>query len=181
MSFPLSEPDYFKKAIQPIANWPVEGVTFLDISPLLAQPTIFEDSIDALFMAMDPSYSYNHILALESRGFIFGAPLAQKLSLPFHMARKKGKLPPPVISQAYGLEYGKSILELKANVSFKDQNVLIVDDVIATGGSITAAATLAKQAGAKTVHCLALISLDFLPGLTKLKEAGLNPRALLHY
>lgn len=161
-----------------IPDFPKAGVMFRDITPLLADPGAFREALDAMaepVTILRPT----HVLGLESRGFIFGAALAQKLGLGFVPARKPGKLPRPAFKQEYGLEYGEDALEVHQDAFKLGDRVLIVDDVLATGGTAAAARKLVESCGAQAVALTLFIELGFLPGREKL--AGLPVFSVLRY
>ena len=141
-----------------VPNWPEEGIIFKDISPLLADTNAFEFATLSMRGLVDVNKGVSNIVGIEARGFIFGAHLAKRMNCGFIPLRKKGKLPPPVISKEYELEYGKDTLEIKKG----DGKVVIVDDVYATGGTAKAAKELVYEAGYDIVDEIFLINLKFL-------------------
>lgn len=158
--------------IRDIPNWPQEGVIFKDITPLLASPDGFRKAIDAL-AAEYADAGVTKVMGAEARGFIFGGALAYKLGAGFVPARKPGKLPWQTDAVTYDLEYGTDTLEVHKDAFGTDDVVLIVDDVLATGGTAAAKAALVAQKGAKVAGFAFLIELDFLGGRAKLPpEAG---------
>jgi adenine phosphoribosyltransferase len=155
--------------IRDVVDFPQPGVVFKDITPLLADPVAFETCIEALsapFADMD----IDKVLGVEARGFIVAAPVALRLGAGFVPLRKPGKLPWKVESEAYTLEYGDNRLEVHADAVTPGERVLIVDDVLATGGTASAAARLAARLGARSVGFACLIELAFLGGRAKLGE-----------
>ena len=153
--------------IRDIPDWPKEGVVFKDITPLLASPEAFRDSIDSLADAYKDA-GITKVIGAEARGFIFGGPLAYRLDVGFVPARKPGKLPFETTSLAYDLEYGTDTLEVHADAFNPDDVVLIVDDVLATGGTAAATAQLISATGARVAGFAFLIELDFIGGRSKL-------------
>ncbi len=147
-----------KDYIADIPDWPKEGIVFKDISPLLANSDAFNHAIASLKGLVDDDITIDAIVGIESRGFLFGTALANSLGCGFIMCRKAGKLPPPAISTSYALEYGEGTLEIKEGTG----NVLIVDDLYATGGTMKATRVLCKKAGYTVVKELVLINLSFL-------------------
>jgi adenine phosphoribosyltransferase len=145
---------------------------------VLANPAAFKAVIDAL-AEHSAGLEADGVLAIESRGFIFGAPLAERLHLPLELVRKRGKLPRAAISARYDLEYGFDHLEMHADAVKSAGRYLIVDDVIATGGTAAAVAGLVAQQGARVAACLFLIELSFLGGRSKLP--GVNVVSLISY
>jgi adenine phosphoribosyltransferase len=167
-----------KALIVDVPDFPKPGIVFKDITPVLANPAAFKAVIDQL-AEHGAGLSADAVLAIESRGFILGAPLAQRLGLPLHLVRKRGKLPRAALTVRYELEYGFDHLELHADAVRKGGRYLIVDDVIATGGTAAAVATLVAQQGATVAACLFLIELGFLAGRDRLP--GLNVVSLITY
>jgi adenine phosphoribosyltransferase len=163
-----------KQYIVAVPDFPLPGILFRDIMPLLRAH--FEPTIAALDGLITPSeWAQVHVVAgIESRGFILGAALALRRGKGFIPIRKQGKLPPPVSTLAYRLEYGSATLEMQPGAG----NVLIVDDVVATGGSMTAAAELCAMSGYRVSALLALIDLNLIPTL---RWNGLAVRAALAY
>ncbi|MCD6519291.1 MAG: adenine phosphoribosyltransferase [Anaerolineae bacterium] len=154
--------------IRDIPDFPVEGILFKDITPLLQNPQAFREAIDQL-AARYKDRAIDQVVAIESRGFIFGAPLAYKLGAGFIPVRKPGKLPAETISVEYTLEYGTNTLEMHKDALKPGDRVLLVDDLLATGGSARAAAKLIEQLGGKVEGIAFLIELEFLHGRSKLE------------
>lgn len=153
--------------IRDIPDWPQEGVVFKDITPLLANPEGFRAAIDQL-AAEFAGAGVTKVMGAEARGFIFGGALAYQLGAGFVPARKPGKLPWDTTSVTYDLEYGTDSLEVHADAITADDVVLIVDDVLATGGTAAAKASLVNNVGATVAGFAFLIELDFLGGRSKL-------------
>lgn len=153
--------------IRDIPDWPQEGVVFKDITPLLASPEGFRATIDQLAAAF-AGVGVTKVMGAEARGFIFGGALAYQLGAGFVPARKPGKLPWDTTSVTYDLEYGTDTLEVHADAVGVDDVVLIVDDVLATGGTASAKAELVNSVGATVAGFAFLIELDFLGGRAKL-------------
>ncbi len=147
----------FKSKIQDVQDFPIKGVLFRDISPLLKSPTDFAAAVDAMVAGLDLK-SIDTIVGIESRGFILGAAIAARHGKGFVVARKAGKLPPPVSKFTYKLEYGEATLEMKSGRG----RVLIVDDVLATGGTLQATIHLCENAGYQITGVSVLIDLKFL-------------------
>jgi adenine phosphoribosyltransferase len=164
--------------IMDVPDFPKPGIVFKDITPLLANPAAFRAVIEHL-AERSAGLNADGILAIESRGFIFGAALAQRLGVPLQLVRKRGKLPRAAFSVRYELEYGVDQLEVHTDAIRPGGRYLIVDDVIATGGTAAAVATLVAQRGAGVAACLFLIELTFLKGRDKLQ--GLNVVSLVSY
>ena len=164
--------------VRDVPDFPKPGILFRDITPLLAEAEAFGEAVMAMaqpVLALEPT----HVLGLESRGFIFGSALAQKLGVGFVPARKPGKLPMPTLSEAYGLEYGNDALEIHTDAFGPGDRVLIVDDVMATGGTAAAAQRLVQRTGAQPVALTVFIELTTLPGREKVE--GLPVFSVLRY
>jgi len=153
--------------VRDIPDFPIEGILFKDITTLLRDPRAFQEAVDTL-AAHFTGQNVEQIVAIESRGFIIGAPLAYKLRAGFVPVRKPGKLPAKTISVEYSLEYGTNTLEIHADAITPGQKVLVVDDLLATGGSAKAAIELVERLGGVVVGVAFMIELEFLQGLQKL-------------
>ena len=157
-----------KKHIRDIPGFPKEGIVFHDITPLLQNPKAFSEAIDALAEPIaDKNIQY--IVGIEARGFIFGSALAYKIGAGLVIVRKLGKLPYETINASYDLEYGEDVLELHKDAISHGENVLLVDDLLATGGTAAAVGNLVKQLGGNIVGYSFLIELTSLNGRDKLK------------
>jgi adenine phosphoribosyltransferase len=159
-----------RSLIRLVPDFPKPGILFRDMTPLLQDPTGFRVAIEQLAAGTSSMGSLDYIVGIESRGFILGAALARHLGLGFVPVRKPGKLPPPVLSQSYSLEYGQDQLQLHAHALRPGERVLIVDDLIATGGTAAATAALVAQTGAEVGGFAFLIELAFLPGCKALPQ-----------
>jgi adenine phosphoribosyltransferase len=157
----------FARYIRDIPDWPQEGVVFKDITPLLATPEVFKATIDT-FADEYADAGVTKVMGAEARGFIFGGALAYRLGAGFVPARKPGKLPWNTTAVSYDLEYGTDTLEVHSDALGPDDVVLIVDDVLATGGTAGAKAKLVMETGAKVAGFAFLIELDALMGREKL-------------
>jgi len=168
----------FKLSVRDVPDFPKPGIIFKDITPLLNDAKAFALAIDAM---AEPVLSLlpTHVMGLESRGFIFGAALAHKLGLGFVPARKPGKLPMPTYSEPFALEYGSDRLEVHQDAFKEGDRVLIVDDVLATGGTAAAARRIVERTGAHPVALTLFIELEFLKGRELLK--GLPVFSVLRY
>jgi adenine phosphoribosyltransferase len=158
-----------KAFIRDIPDFPKPGIVFKDITPLLADPIAFRNAIDRIGVHFD-GRGIDAIAAAEARGFLFAAPLALRLHKPLVPLRKPGKLPYRTYSLKYELEYGHAELEMHADGVSAGGRVLLVDDVLATGGTMEAGARLVTQAGGEVVACAFLVELEFLKGRQKLKD-----------
>ncbi|MFJ9541565.1 adenine phosphoribosyltransferase [Streptomyces sp. NPDC101225] len=156
--------------IRDVADYPEPGVMFKDITPLLADPAAFSALTDTLAEIADRSGA-TKIVGLEARGFILGAPVAIRAGLGFIPVRKAGKLPGATLGQAYELEYGSAEIEVHAEDLSADDRILIVDDVLATGGTAEASIQLIRRAGAEVAGLAVLMELGFLSGRTRLEPA----------
>ncbi len=160
------------KVIRTVPNWPKPGIMFRDITTLLMNPEAFHYCIKKL-KEQYQTKNITKIAGIESRGFIFGAALAHEMNLPFILIRKKGKLPPPVIAQEYALEYGIDKIEIQPDVIKNNENILIIDDLLATGGTMAAACHLVEKVGGTIAGCAFIINLPDLKGTDKLKDYDL--------
>lgn len=167
-----------KNHIQAVKDFPKKGIIFRDISPLLSDPKAMNAMVKAVAKLAN-NFQFDSLLAIESRGFIIGAPLAYHLKKPLILARKSGKLPPPVVSQEYGLEYGKDQLQIKENIMPKNSRVLIVDDVLATGGTIIACQKLLKKINCQVVGAIVLIEIEELNGQEILRKKNIETFSVL--
>jgi adenine phosphoribosyltransferase len=160
-----------RQAIRDIPDFPKPGVIFKDITPLLNNGPLFKQTID-LLAERYRSQRVDTVLGIESRGFIIGAALAYKLDAGFCIVRKPGKLPYETHSASYELEYGSDTLEIHRDAITPKSRVIIADDLIATGGTAAATATLVSKLGGEVVECAFVIELSFLKGREKLKPYG---------
>lgn len=156
-----TEIDEIKRFIRDIPDFPEKGVIFKDITPLLKNPRVFRTSLDKISDLID-EWDFDCIVSPESRGFIFAAPLAYKMEKEFVPVRKPGKLPYKTYSISYELEYGKSTLEMHVDAIDKGEKVIIVDDVLATGGTTKAIIELVEKAGGIVVGVACLAELTYL-------------------
>jgi len=169
-----------KSAIRTIPDYPKIGIMFRDITSLLEDPAAFSLTIELLAKKYQGK-GFTKVVGTEARGFLFGAPLALALGIGFIPVRKPGKLPRDTYAQAYQLEYGEDVLEIhKDALSEKDQ-VLIIDDLLATGGTIEATTKLIRRLGAQVSHAGFVISLPDLGGDTRLANMGITALSLLQY
>lgn len=157
-----------KGTIRDVPNFPKEGIIFKDISTIMLDPILSADVIEHLY-TIYKDQGIEAVAGIESRGFLFGYPLAIKLGVPFILIRKQGKLPYKKISYAYELEYGRATIEMHTDAITIGQKVLIHDDLLATGGSAAAAAELIQKCGGIVAGFNFLVSLDFLNGEEKLQ------------
>ncbi len=162
-----------KSVIRDVPDFPKPGIVFKDISTILLDSDLSQEVLNHLTVIY-AGQNIDAVAGIESRGFLFGFPLAMKLGVPFILIRKEGKLPYKKISFSYDLEYGKSTIEMHTDALKVGQRVLIHDDLLATGGSAEAAAKLIEKCGGKVSGFNFLVSLDFLNGNEKLKPISDN-------
>ncbi len=154
--------------IRTVPHWPTEGVMFRDITTLLQDPEAFRETCNQLHDRYK-NMKIDKVVGIDARGFIFGAVLAYQIGVGFIPVRKKGKLPFKTISQEYTLEYGENIIEMHKDAIEEKEKVLIVDDLIATGGTISATVKLVEMLGGEVVECAFIVELPDLKGREKIK------------
>ncbi|AGV11756.1 TPA: adenine phosphoribosyltransferase [Haemophilus influenzae] len=172
--------DLIKSSIKSIPNYPKEGIIFRDITTLLEVPAAFKATID-LIVEQYRDKGITKVLGTESRGFIFGAPVALALGLPFELVRKPKKLPRETISQSYQLEYGQDTLEMHVDAISQGDNVLIIDDLLATGGTVEATVKLVQRLGGTVKHAAFVINLPELGGEKRLNNLGVDCYTLVNF
>lgn len=160
-----------KSLVRSIPDYPKKGILFRDITTLIENPEGFRESVDRL-ANLHRDLGITHVAGIEARGFIFGAGVAIALGVGFVPVRKKGKLPHTVIGEDYDLEYGKDRVEIHSDAVSKGERVILVDDLIATGGTAFAAIKLLERAGANVVGCAFVIDLPDLGGADKIRALG---------
>ncbi len=158
-----------KSVIRTVPNWPKPGIMFRDITSLIENPDAFDFCINK-FVEEYKNKGIDKIAGIESRGFIFGAALAKELHLPFVLIRKKGKLPGETIGQEYQLEYGTDVIEVHTNSINEGDQVLVIDDLLATGGTMLAACKLMERLGGNVMGVAFVIDLPDLKGSEKLSS-----------
>lgn len=163
---------YIAERVRTVPDWPQKGVMFRDITPLLSDRKTFRILMDC-FVQRYIDHDIDSVAGIDARGFILGAVIAHQLNVGFIPVRKKGKLPFTTISEEYQLEYGSATVELHSDACDPGERVLLVDDLIATGGTILAAAKLLTRLGADLVEAAAIIDLPELGGSRRLMEAGI--------
>lgn len=176
----MSIVEEIKLNIRDVPNFPKEGIMFKDITPIMMNPSLSNKIVDHLF-ELYKNQNIEVVAGIESRGFLFGYPLAMRLGVPFVLIRKQGKLPYQKISHEYTLEYGTSTIEMHTDAISKNQRVLIHDDLLATGGSAEAAAKLIEQSGGVIAGFNFLVGLNFLNGTKKLQSFSHNIINLADY
>ena len=164
--------------IRDVPDFPEPGIVFKDITPVLADPIAFSTIIDLIVVHFGRG-NVDKVVGIEARGFILGAPVAYHFGAGIIPVRKKGKLPHETLEESYALEYGTASLEIHKDAVQPGERVLVVDDVLATGGTAKAAATLVERVGGKVCGIATLIELDFLHGRDKLQ--GYDLFTLIHY
>ncbi len=169
-----------KKYIRSIPDYPKKGILFRDITTLIKNEKAFSQCIDEI-IAQSKKFKFNKIAAIESRGFVFASAVSYLLKKPFILLRKKGKLPAETHSVEFELEYGKATMEIHKDSIVKNDLVLLIDDLIATGGTAEAAAKLVEKSEGKVAGFLFVINLFDLNGIKKLKEKGYNSISLLDF
>ncbi|HHE9997571.1 adenine phosphoribosyltransferase [Haemophilus influenzae] len=172
--------DLIKSSIKSIPNYPKEGIIFRDITTLLEVPAAFKATIN-LIVEQYRDKGITKVLGTESRGFIFGAPVALALGLPFELVRKPKKLPRETISQSYQLEYGQDTLEMHVDAISQGDNVLIIDDLLATGGTVEATVKLVQRLGGTVKHAAFVINLPELGGEKRLNNLGVDCYTLVNF
>ena len=168
----------YKSYIREVPDFPKEGILFYDITTLLDNYSVFDALLKEMAKTLD-NVKYDKILGIEARGFIFGTALALKLKKPFIPLRKKGKLPYKTISHTYSLEYGEDTVEMHEDAVKQGEKIIIVDDLLATGGTVNAAIKLIEKSGGETTKVLFAIELDFLNGRDGLKN--IDVESIVHY
>lgn len=170
--------DQLRRTIRDVPDFPKSGIVFKDITPILLDAALFHQVTEAM-AAPFAADAITHVIGIESRGFILGAPVAQHLGAAFVPVRKPGKLPSTVERVQYALEYGTDALEMHRDALGADDRALIVDDVLATGGTARATCELVERIRARVVGCSFLMTLSFLPGVQNLSARRVE--SLLDY
>ena len=161
-----------KESVRSINDWPIEGVIFRDLTTLMKDPEAFIQSCD-IFYERYRDKQIDKIVGIDARGFVFGAVLAYKLGIGFVPVRKKGKLPPETIEELYSLEYGSGTLEIHKDAINRGEKIVIVDDLIATGGTVGATVKLVKKLGGDILECAFLIELPDLNGREQIVDCAI--------
>jgi adenine phosphoribosyltransferase len=171
---PLSVSEYLRQHIRTVPDWPAPGVQFRDITPLLQDPKVFRVLIDAfVHRYMEARLRPDVVAGLDARGFILGAVVAYELNVGFVPIRKKGKLPFTTVQETYELEYGSATVELHTDAVKPGNKVLLIDDLIATGGTMMAGKRLLEKLGATVTEGASIVDLPELGGSQRLRESGL--------
>ncbi|MDA3864449.1 MAG: adenine phosphoribosyltransferase [Deltaproteobacteria bacterium] len=166
-----------KENIKSIPDFPKKGIIFRDITTLISNPVSFKAVIEAMEEALN-LHELDRVVAIESRGFLFGSILAHKLGLPLELVRKPGKLPRQTFKETYDLEYGSDTLEIHTDALHKGDKVVIVDDLLATGGTAKATCKLIKQLEAQVIAAIFVVELQDLPGRKALEELENPPEVI---
>jgi adenine phosphoribosyltransferase len=178
----LNVNDYLKSHIRTVPDWPAPGVQFRDITPLLQDPRVFRVLIDAfVHRYMHPALLPDVVAGLDARGFILGSVVAYELGLGFVPIRKKGKLPFTTVEETYELEYGSATVELHTDAVKPGQRVLLIDDLIATGGTMMAGKKLLEKLGATVIEGAAIVDLPELGGSQRIQGSGLKLFTLVSF
>ncbi|NLD68592.1 MAG: adenine phosphoribosyltransferase [Limnobacter sp.] len=176
----MSELDYLRSRIRTVPGWPEPGVLFRDITPLLQEPRALRMLVDHFvhrYLGMD----IDVVAGIDARGFIVGAILAYELNVGFVPVRKQGKLPFDTVSETYELEYGSGTVELHADACRPGDRVLLIDDLVATGGTMMAARRLLERLGAIVVEAAAIVDLPDLGGSRRIADSGLPVHCVLSF
>ena len=180
----MSDPLDLKRFIRTVENFPIDGISFRDITSLIETPEAFVKTCDEL-TKITKEFGANIIASIESRGFIFAGTIARDLSLPFVLARKPGKLPNKTFKKSFDLEYGSTSIEIQKNTNIeKGQRIAIIDDLVATGGTAIACAELLTEnfnVEKSDILILCIIDLPELGGSNLIKEQGYNIETLVSY
>ena len=173
---------YLRQHMRTVPDWPAPGVQFRDITPLLQNPRVFRVLIDAfVHRYMDPAVRPDVVAGLDARGFILGAVVAYELNVGFIPIRKKGKLPFTTVEETYELEYGSATVELHTDAVHPGDRVLLIDDLIATGGTMMAGKRLLEKPGATVTEGAAIVDLPELGGSQRLRDSGLQVFTLVDF
>ena len=164
--------EYIKSKVRSIPNWPIKGVIFRDITTLLQDPKAFKE-ICQIFFNRYVNEKVDKIVGIDARGFLFGSVLAVELGIGFVPIRKKGKLPYKTISESYTLEYGEETIEIHEDAIDRGDRIVIIDDLMATGGTIAASAALVEKLGGDILECAFVIELPDLKGREKMGDRNL--------
>ena len=174
--------DYLRQHMRTVPDWPAPGVQFRDITPLLQNPKVFRVLIDAfVHRYMDPAMRPDVVAGLDARGFIMGAVVAYELNVGFVPIRKKGKLPFTTVEETYELEYGSATVELHTDAVKAGDRVLLIDDLLATGGTMMAGKRLLEKLGATVTEGAAIVDLPELGGSDRLRADGLTVFTLVDF
>ena len=180
MTMTINELDYVRKTVRQVPDFPKPGILFLDITTATKDAKAMNLMIDFLYEKFKDE-KINYVAGIESRGFIFGAPLACRLNAGFVPIRKPNKLPADTIKETYSLEYGTDTIEMHSDAVKPGDRVLVIDDLLATGGTAVAACNLVKKVGAEVIAAAFIIELDPLKGREKIEAKGVKVVSMLNY
>ena len=180
MTLTMNELDYVRSTVRQVPDFPKPGILFLDITTATKDAKSLKLMIDFLYEKFKDE-KVDYVAGIESRGFIFGTPLACRLGAGFVPIRKPNKLPAETIKESYSLEYGTDTIEMHADAIKEGDRVLIIDDLLATGGTAVAACNLVKKVGADIVAAAFIIELDPLKGREKIEAKGVKVVSMLNY
>ena len=180
MTMTMNELDYVRSTVRQVPDFPKPGILFLDITTATKDAKAMNLMIDFLYEKFKDE-KIDYVAGIESRGFIFGAPLACRLNAGFVPIRKPNKLPADTIKESYSLEYGTDTIEMHADAVKAGDRVLVIDDLLATGGTAVAACNLVKKAGGDVVAAAFIIELDPLKGREKIEAKGVKVVSMLNY
>lgn len=169
-----------KSHVRTVIDWPEAGVRFRDVTPLFETPECFKTIVDTVCTHYQ-QIGVDRIAGVDARGFVVGGAVANQMNLPFVLVRKQGKLPFETVSEDYSLEYGKATIEVHTDSVSKGERIAILDDLIATGGTLLAASKLFQRLGAEVAEVTAIIDLPELGGSKLLEESGLNVMSLIEF
>lgn len=171
--------EIIQNTLKVVPDFPKKGISFKDITPIFTKPDVLKLTLNEMVKTIE-GQQFDVVVGLESRGFLFGVPIAQLLNIPFVPVRKKGKLPRETVSVSYALEYGQDTIEVHKEDIKPGARVLIVDDIVATGGTVLAVKEMMKKLNAKCEHLLVLGYLEELSfGPKKIEEAGIKVHSIL--
>ena len=180
MTMTMSELDYVRSTVREVPDFPKPGILFLDITTATKDAKAMNLMIDFLYEKFKDE-KVDYVAGIESRGFIFGAPLACRLNAGFVPIRKPNKLPADTVKESYSLEYGTDTIEMHADAIKEGDRVLVIDDLLATGGTAVAACNLVKKVGGDVVAAAFIIELDPLKGREKIEAKGVKVVSMLNY
>ena len=180
MTMTMNELDYVRSTVRQVPDFPKPGILFLDITTATKDAKAMNLMIDFLVEKFKDE-KVDYVAGIESRGFIFGAPLACRLNAGFVPIRKPNKLPADTIKESYSLEYGTDTIEMHADAIKEGDRVLVIDDLLATGGTAVAACNLVKKVGGEVVAAAFIIELDPLKGREKIESKGVKVVSMLNY
>lgn len=169
-----------KDKIREVPDWPKKGVNFKDITTLLQDKNFFQEVVNLISKPL-AKRKINKIVGIDARGFLIAAPVAYKLKIGLAIVRKKGKLPFDTIEQEYELEYAKAIIQMHKDAIKKGEKVILIDDLLATGGTALATCDLIEELGGEIIETVFIVDLPFLNGSKKLKKRGYKVRSLVSY